>query len=142
MGRPRKSKQVETKVDIMDRIFKDLDAEVLLAGALGGVATLGGITPPLTRMLMSLGGQNDDLKALWAVLSIGTFVPAQIYGLIFGTSERPADPHAAALAASGALEAMLMMEFVKNPQLVREALGMVKDLGSATIRAGGEAVPF
>lgn len=53
----------QTKADAIDKIFDQVDPEVILAGALGGVAAYAGVVPPLTMILKTFGGMfNFDLK--------------------------------------------------------------------------------
>lgn len=146
MSRYGKSQAKDSKAQVIDALLKEIDPEVLLAGVLGGTATLGGITPPMTRFLSVMGGGDlgKDYEALWAVLSPATWSNVKVFEMLFGSpgDGTQGDPKTWALAASGALEAMIMMTLVKNPDLLKTVIGTGKDLAAATIRAGGEAVPF
>lgn len=133
----------ETKADILDKLLSDIDAEVLLAGALGAVAASGGITPPLTRILMVFSeGVNVDLGAANAAASTWYDVAkwgsplAFILGpdVTFGSDKKDNETviKMRALMASGALEAMMMMSLAKNP-------GAIEAIGNAVAKAGGAA---
>jgi len=143
----------ETRVDIADRLLAQVDAEVLLAGVLGATAALGGLTPPFTRMLQAVNEETTSQDYKDAILSVTGpgFVYVQsrkvsdwIAGLVTGNqsdnaSVSPADKTKIwGLAASGALEGMILMSFVKN----KDALSAVTGLAGQAIRAGGEALPF
>jgi len=139
MARPKKAQtKAETRAELIDKVFEQVDPEVLLAGSLGAIAAAGGITPPLTRMLMAISsngsGLMDDYKTLliagtgigpvWAVVS-------HLFSSQDGSDAKP--PSNTAMAASGALEAMLMMTLVKNPATI-EAIGNAA--GKATTGLG------
>lgn len=132
----------EDTITVLDKLLSDIDAEVLLAGALGAVAASGGITPPLTRILMVFSeGVNVDLGAANAAAS--TWYDVAKWGsplaFILGpdvTFGEKKDPETVikmrALMASGALEAMMMMSLAKNP-------GAIEAIGNAVAKAGGAA---
>ena len=63
MPRKATSKAVEAATAI-DKVFEQVDVEVLLAGALGAVAARGGIVPPFTRMLMAIGSMSTGTDAI------------------------------------------------------------------------------
>lgn len=145
----------ETKADALDKVFDQIDPEVVLAGALGAVASMGGIIPPFTRLLMMFGGasgnQQDlssDLKQASTNLGVGALfnpimAPAALWtgiaSLVVGANEQT-DPEKqkaaiaqAALAASGAMEGMLMMSIMKHPEIlttiIRQPAEMLKGIG-------------
>jgi len=130
---PRKA--IETPVEAIDKLVSDLDAEVLLAGGLGAIAASRGIVPPFTRLLLALNsGLNID-DFLGKALSMGVSPWSGIGGvwasLAAGISGQWEDgtkvsPDVYALAASGALEAMMMMSLVKNPGFL-ELVGKLID---------------
>jgi len=143
--------------DIADKLMAEIDPEVLLAGMLGAIATYGGITPPLTRILEALSDKTVGSD----IVDIITFNPyVAAYGAISGTGwvswvdlltggKPPDDPTEAekqrkryALMAAGAMEGMMMMTLVKNEKMMGMIADLAGKLGSASIRAAGEAVPF
>jgi len=148
---PRKAKEKPSKiVDVVDKIFKDVDTEVLLGGLAGAIAARGGITPPLTLLLQTL---NSSVKSMTegniSILSLTGpgFVytmGSEIADLLNGeTHEKtPEQVKLSAIMASGFLEGMIMMEFVKNTELKGQIIDTAKSLGAATIQAVGEAVPL
>lgn len=121
--RPMPGKGVETAIKGLDALFKEIDPEVLLAGSLGAIAASRGVIPPFTRLLMSWNTSvGEDVKAKAATAAISPFagigtVWGGIAAFVAGKQEdgTPIDPDKYALAASGAMEAMLMMSLVKNP---------------------------
>jgi len=130
--------KAQTRVEMLDRLLDEVDPEVLLAGSLGAIAAAGGITPPLTRMLMAIGtngsGLADDYKTL---LIAGTGIGpiwAVASHLFLEQGNTTAPPTNVAIAASGALEAMLMMTLVKNPATI-EAIGNAVGKASTGIGA-------
>jgi len=146
----RKKVVPESKADVVNKIFAEVDAEVFLAGMLGATAAAGGLTPPLTRLLQTFNtGMSSDYSAILAALSpayaIGT-VAVSLADLIMGNKDSQIDEKdrikVYGLMASGALEAMIMMELVKNKQLMGQFIDVGKGLATATIAAAGEAVPF
>jgi len=142
----------ETRVDIADRLLAQVDAEVLLAGVLGATAALGGLTPPFTRMLQAVNEETDSQDYKNAILSVtgpgfvyvqskkvSDWIADMLTGNQGDSSVSPADKTKIwGLAASGALEGMILMSFVKN----KDAMAAVTGLAGQAIRAGGEAVPF
>lgn len=143
MARPRKAQAQakETKADLIDKLVKEVDPEVLLAGALGAIAAQGGITPPLTRLLMvfdsnigqDLIASSEATKTWYDVAKWGSPL---LWALGVGNSastsstESGAQITSRAMIASGALEAMLMMNLVKNPETLKAVLGTGKELVS------------
>jgi len=130
---PRKA--IETPVEAIDKLVSDLDAEVLLAGGLGAIAASRGIVPPFTRMLSAFNANlnTDDIKsiALTSAVSPWGGIGSVWASLAAGLAGRREDgtvvsPDVYALAASGALEAMLMMSLVKNPGFL-EIIGKLVD---------------
>lgn len=154
MAKHSKVNPAETKADVLDKIFKDVDAEIVLAGMLGATAAAGGLTPPLTRLLQTFnealtGEGNDYLKVLGLVSPAAAYayLGTSLADLIMGVAKDSAIPEqdrikVYGLMASGALEAMIMMNLVKNKELMNQVLGIGKDLGAAAITAAGQAVPF
>jgi len=130
--------KAQTRVEMLDRLLDEVDPEVLLAGSLGAIAAAGGITPPLTRMLMAIsdtGGSSlvEDYKTL---LVAGTGIGpiwAVASHLFSEQGNTTAPPTNVAIAASGALEAMLMMTLVKNPATI-EAIGNAVSGSASTLK--------
>lgn len=144
MARKAKAKAIKERwVEIADKLIQDIDAEVILAGLLGGTAAATGITPPLTRMLMIFNENlnKDHYALLTAVIPGGHLLESgwrSLQGVLGlgGESEKPEDPNYIALFASGALEAMLMMSLMKNPAFI----GAVGNVASAGLKAAGQAI--
>jgi len=106
--------------DDMRALIQRIDPVVLLGGSLGAVAAAGGLTPPLTAILASFG-KNTDAFNLWkSVAELGSpaLTVADWLGLLGSNSTTTTNPKTYALAASGAFEAMLMLELVKNPATI------------------------
>lgn len=62
MARPKKAQtKTETHADALDKLLKEIDPEVILAGSLGALAAYGGVTPPLTRILATFDDIMGDL---------------------------------------------------------------------------------
>jgi len=134
------SKAME-RAEIADKLLAQIDPEVLLAGALGAVATAGGITPPLTRMLMAVGGNTDlgsDIanKAAQTWYDVAQWGSPVLFalGLTFGENAPDAEKRAStqAIVAAGAMEAMMMMAFMKNPSAM-ESLSKLVSLGAKAL---------
>lgn len=73
------SKKLSERVEIWDKIFDNIDAETLLAAALGAVMVSGGIDPPITHILKAW--QTNDARgpveqgidsAWWDVVKLGS----------------------------------------------------------------------
>lgn len=142
MGRPTNAQRnIESKAEIIDKLVKEIDPEIILAGALGAIAASGGITPPFTRLLMGTGAIVDgDMtvakEAAKTWFSVARWASPIAFIFDMGddsTGNLPADQKATAraLAASGALEAMIMLSFAKNPEALRavsEAIGGITKL--------------
>jgi len=135
------SKAME-RAEIADKLLAQIDPEVLLCGALGAVATAGGIVPPLTRLLMSVGGNTDlgsDIanKAATAWYDVAQFGSPVLFalGLTFGEDSAPAAQAKAstqAVIAAGAMEGMMMMAFMKNPAAM-ESLSKLVGMGAKAL---------
>ena len=141
MGRPRKAeKKAASASDAWDKVFAEVDPEVLLAGTLGAIAAKGGIVPPFTSLLMSLSGDEgiasnlaDKFQLVYAAGSpaIAWYTVTE---LIVKTLEDKRDKSddekkqeiaSYAVMASGAFEAMLMMTFAKNPEFQKAVYSMM-----------------
>lgn len=173
MPRPPKT---ESKADVLDKLFAQVDAEVLLAGALGGVASAYGMYGPFTRLMMAISSSSgatkevldtitkdhETQKALLdagTLLAVGPFfsIPTLLAGIFFQSEkkvidlgngqkeevnkteeEKKADNARNALIASGALEGMMMMAFMKNPgsmQLISDLVAAGKSGAGALLTA-------
>ena len=153
MPRKKAANATQTRVDAIDKIFEQVDAEVILAGALGGIASAYGMVGPFTRLMMGIAGAggmtqdalnliSKDYELKKAVLDAATLfavgpgfsVPGVLAGIFFQSEkklmdigngqtvevdktqqEKDGENAQRALIASGALEAMMMMAFMKNP---------------------------
>jgi len=54
MTRRKAVSNAQTKADVIDKIFSQVDAEVILVGALGAVASAGGIVGPFTKLMQTM----------------------------------------------------------------------------------------
>lgn len=140
-------------VSTIDAVFEKADPTVVAAGLLGAIATAGGITPPLTRLLdvMTSKDITDDIaRAFDSLVRYGGLGlgPAGLMALFVpppsdATEEAKADyRRTMGLMASGAMEGMIMMTLVSNKEFMSQLLNLGGKLGAATITAAGEAVPF
>jgi len=151
MARPTKKaiSKAQEASKALDRIFAEVDPNLVLAGLLGGTATAGGVIPPFTRLLTTMGGSSQDINILiqglqaaqYGYSGLGGVLPGlfAIYSGYKGQEGSPSapDPGQAALFASGALEAMLMYKAFSNPELMKTIIGMPAEL----IKGVGEIVP-
>lgn len=122
-------------IESIDKIFEQVDPEVMLAGALGAAATIGGLTPPFTKMMEAITGSitTSTDYGLPFLPDLFEGPGGWVYMLISGKDKNgnSVDPKFYAVVCSGALEGMLMMSFAKNPEamkLLGEALGSMKAL--------------
>ena len=136
MPRKKAANATQSRVETLDKLLAQIDPEIVLAGALGAVATAGGITPPLTRMLMAVGGNTDlgsDIanKAATAWYDVAQFGSPILFalGMTFGESggsqDKAARASQQAVVAAGAMEAMMMMAFMKNPNAMSALASLV-----------------
>lgn len=167
MPRKKAANATETHAEAIDKIFSQVDAEVLLAGALGGIASAYGMYGPFTRLMMGISASSGmtqdvlssitkDADSKRGLLDAATFlaagpmfsVPGVLAGIFFQSEkkvidlgngqtatvdktaeEKNAENAARAMIASGALEGMMMMAFMKNPgsmTLISELLSGAK----------------
>jgi len=132
MARPTKKavSKAQEASKALDRIFAEVDPNLIIAGFLGGTAAAGGLVPPFTRLLSITGsGTAGDYQRLFDVASVfglgpGGVIPG-LFRLYLGEQERagqPVDSSAAvaqyALFCSGALEGMLMYKAFSSPGLL------------------------
>lgn len=153
----------ESSADKFDKLFAQIDPEVMFAAFLGAMATYGGIVPPMTRLLMAISGKTDVGKDInegiakfltlspgLALLSGGEW--SNWYDLFNtlkpvpkGASADAVEAHRLMIGmmASGAMEGMIMMTLVKShPELLGQSIDSATKIGAAVITAAGEAVPF
>jgi len=150
MARPTKKaiSKAQEASKALDRIFAEVDPNLILAGLLGGTATAGGIIPPFTRLMMVMGDSGDDFKILFDAAKAAQFGYSGLGGVLPGlfaiysgyTSQDGSgtkDPGPAALFASGALEAMLMYKAFSSPGLLEAVVKAPAEI----IKGVGEIVP-
>jgi len=151
MARPTKKaiSKAQEASKALDRIFAEVDPNMILAGLLGGTATAGGIIPPFTRLLVTMGGSSQDIDILMDALKAGGYGYMGLGGVLpglfaiysgyssDGSSAGSKDPGPAALFASGALEAMLMYKAFSSPEIMKSIIGMPAEL----LKGVGEIVP-
>jgi len=145
----------KTVVNLTDKLFKEVDATVFLAGVMGATAAAAGLTPPLTKLLMVLNDTVDNTD--WAkVAAMLTGPGLMIYGWEalfngFFPNNAPVDETAEdkkkrvallGCMAAGFMEGMIMMELVKNKEMMARVMDISSKLASSVITAAGEAVPF
>jgi len=153
MARPRKTQErAASATEIWDRIFAEISPEVLLAGALGAIATKGGLTPPLTRMMQAISsGEATEIAKDYAGLVLKTASPGYwisksvydqaswMYAVVTGKhsdgtnitdAEKEASVTINALMAGGAVEYMIYMNLSKNPEFQKRAFDMMTGAGS------------
>lgn len=161
----RKTDTAEKAAEILDRFTNEIDVNMLLCGALGGLAAYGGIVPPFTRLLMmtsaasggmDLGGllKNDYEKAAVIVSAmtpgallggfagtlIGVFIKRQLEdsGMSSDAAEiKAAEITQTATFASGALEGMLMYKAMSQPGVIQSVIGMPAEI----LKGLGAVVP-
>jgi len=151
MARPTKKaiSKAQEASKALDRIFAEVDPNLVLAGLLGGTATAGGIVPPFTRLLVTMGGSSQDIDILINAVKAGGYgygglggVLPGLFAIYSGYSQKDGttpsgDPGPGALFASGALEAMLMYKAFSNPEVMKAVIGMPAEL----LKGIGEIVP-
>ena len=158
MARPTKKaiSKAQEASKIIDRLSTEVDANLLIVGTLGGIAAAGGIVPPFTRLLMTVGGAMNvpDIGIDYAQLSAAALSPMALTGggaaVIFGSAlknyfmqqgddDAKAEAKAktigsTALFASGALEAMLMYKAFSSPDIMKAVIGapgeIIKGIGA------------
>jgi len=143
----RKAAKKEKITEILDRFLGETDPMVPIVGLLGAVATYGGITPPLTRLLSifttdGLGGNiAKDLTTMQGKIAamggLGGFGLYEAGKWLSGEGTTTPEPEKYALAAAGALEAMLMWYVMHNPQVLTSII----EAPAKMVAAVGEIVP-
>lgn len=144
--------------DIVDKIFAQVDPVVAAGGLLCAGAASRGITPPLTSLISAL----SDTQVQSSLMDALTWSPvSQTIGLLSGQSgivswadlftgnyaaASPSDAerarHHQGAVLMAAYEGMLLMSLVRNEAALSKMMTLAGNLGSATIEAAGEAVPF
>jgi len=166
MARPTKKaiSKAQEASKALDRIFAEVDPNLLIAGTLGGLAAYGGIVPPFTRLLMTMTQANgfgteiikediDKVKLATVIASGPVGILGGAAGTLFGilikqelenggvssevAEKIAADISTTALFASGALEAMLMFKAFSSPGLLEAVVKAPAEM----IKGVGEIVP-
>jgi len=147
MTKKKPLSRTETRADMIDKIFSQVDPTELAIGALGAVATKGGLTPPITRMMQAfstgeLSDPGSDFAKVLAMVSPAygyyVYLPNWLEG-VFGGSDVPDDKKQSAVAmsalmAAGAAEYMIFYNLARNPEFQKAAYSMM------TSAAGGAGV--
>ena len=153
-----KKKVQESRADMIDKIFAQVDPLVAAAGILCAASTSLGIPPPLTSILNTIYNKemmSDITDALtWSPVSsvlgmaMGKGAATSWADIITGNygqvKESEADKarrhHGMILV--GAFEGMVIMSLVRNETALNKMMELGGKIGAATITAAGEAVPF
>lgn len=156
MGRPKIRE--ETKADMIDKVFAQIDPLIAAAGLLCAASTSLGIPPPLTSILNTIYNKElaSDIADIltWSPLSagIGMMVGGNAgtswadiitgnYGEVTETDAEKLRRHHGMILV-GAFEGMVLMSLVRNEAALSKIMELGGKIGSATIVAAGEAVPF
>jgi len=141
----------ETAQAILDRFLSEVEPMVPVAGILGGTAAVCGVIPPFTRLLDMIGqasqagnGVKLDLERL-GVLVTSPYMggPLLLFEALLGgggdgggaqNSNRTAN---IGLFCAGALEAMMMYNALKNPEVVTSLIKAPAEV----IKGIGEIIP-
>jgi hypothetical protein len=160
MARPRKKPitTTQTRAEVIDKIFAQVDPVVAAAGLLSAAATYYGMTPPLTAMFGTI--YNKEIRS--DVADILTWSPVSA-GLGMATGGGPGTSWADIITGNfgdmmesdiqkarrkqgmiliAAFEGMLLMSVARNEAALAKIMELGGKLGAATITAAGEAVPF
>ena len=150
---PRKAKaktNKETAQAILDRFLGEVEPMVPVAAILGGTAAVCGVVPPFTRLLSMIGeasgssGTKLDFERLVVLITspyMGgplLFLEALLGG--GGDGGGGTDTNRVAnvgLFCAGALEAMMMYNALKNPEIVTSLIKAPAEI----IKGIGEIVP-
>jgi len=145
-------KEAEEARSIVDRLLSNLSPGEVSIALLGGTASMFGIIPPFTRLLMMVSGAaggdpKEQEPPFWDAWKIAVPMFAVFDWLVKkpdGSYNPPPDGitkedigRAVALFSSGALEAVLMYRAMSNPEVVTTALKMPAEL----LKGVGEIVP-
>jgi len=151
----RKSSKKRSVKDWLDQATEKVDPITVAAMTLGGTACALGIQPPMTAILLSLSqfSRNFD-SSNWTIPNADVISMAPGWNLLALQQrlkeQQPSDPSNPdtwsmdwlALFCSGAMEALITIELVRNKEFMKTLIGAGTTLGSAAIRAAGEAVPL
>ena len=151
MARPTKKaiSKAQEASKALDRIFAEVDPNLILAGLLGGTATAGGIIPPFTRLMVTMGGSSQDIDMLINALKAGGYGYAGLGGVLPGlfaiysgysnkeptTSGRSRSRAHCSLAVPSRLCSCTKRS--RNPELMKTIIGMPAEL----LKGVGEIVP-
>ncbi|MFA5187579.1 MAG: hypothetical protein WC551_13955 [Patescibacteria group bacterium] len=144
--------------ELIDKIFAQVDPIVAAAGLLGAGMTAAGMTPPLTAIFSTIYNKEVQSKIVdvltWSPVSQWTGMLLGQSGVVswadlltwnFGDVEL-SDREKARLKQGtilmGAFEAMVIMSLARNEAALAKFMELGGKIGSATITAAGEAVPF
>jgi len=151
MARKTKSKPPkETAQAILDRFLSEVEPMVPVVGILGGTAAVCGVIPPFTRLLDTVAqgtggsGIKLDLERL-GVLVVNPYMGGPLLffeALLGGLGGEDGVPDTNKVAqvglfCSGALEAMMMYNALKNPEIVTSLIKAPAEI----IKGIGEIVP-
>ena len=158
MPRKKAVRATETRGDLIDKVFAQVDPVVAAAGLLCAVGTSYGATPPLTAMLGTLSNkevQSDIIDILtwspasqlvgWASGAGGVASWADVFTGNYGNvseSERDKARRKQGMIVMAAFEGMLLMSLARNEAALAKVMELGGKIGAATITAAGEAVPF
>ena len=158
MTRKKAVSRTETRADLVDKIFAQVDPIVAAAGLLAAVGTSYGATPPLTAMLGTLSNkevQSDIVDVLtwspasqiagWATGAQGISSWADVFTGNYGEvseSDKQKARRKQGMIVMAAFEGMLLMSLARNEAALAKVMELGGKLGAATITAAGEAVPF
>jgi len=158
MVRKKAVSRTETRADLVDKIFAQVDPIVAAAGLLAAIGTSYGATPPLTAMLGTLSNkevQSDIVDILtwspasqvagWATGAGGIASWADVFTGNYGEvneSDKQKARRKQGMIVMAAFEGMLLMSLARNENALNKVMELGGKLGAATITAAGEAVPF
>jgi len=143
MPRKKAANATQTRADLIDKVFAQVEPVELAVGLLGAVATRGGLTPPVTRMMQafSTGELTDPGSDFAKVLALVS--PAYGYYVylpnwldsVFGNQDVPDDQKQSAVAmsalmAAGAAEYMIFYNLARHPEFQKAAYGMMTSAAS------------
>jgi len=158
MPRKKAAAATETRGDLIDKVFAQLDPVVAAAGLLAAAGTSYGAPPPLTALIGALTNkklQSDIVDVLtwspltqaygWATGKSGIVSWADVFTGNYGNvseSERGKARRKQGMIVMAAFEGMLLMSIARNEAALSKIMELGGKLGAATIMAAGEAVPF
>ena len=152
MPRKKAVSRTETRADLIDKVFAQVDPTEAALGVLGALATQGGLTPPFTRLMMSIANDGaDNVAKDWADLALKIGSPlyawqSSEYGF-FGNlvrlfsklnpdgstksaEQQEIDSKSAAAMSMGAAEYILMYNLFSNPEFQKKMFEMVSGSGA------------